>query len=734
MTAATVLNPQGPQRSGGRESRALWSAVSAGKQRDRRRKASHEPQRCSLLAYARHQESATFSTDSGREHAAISILQSGSDVWKALLDSGLNPLRTTGSAGYDESIEVEMKARLFPGSSHSLEEDLVSKFVSTEDFLETFFDTVEPFATMLRDSLAMFEAASAQRGDRNLKIAFNLDSASQELALTLQHFRQIEDRVRLITRSVSTRQWNSNSLFVMSAALQSAMIPWDIPGLDRPFDDVASLRDRRLADWIANSGRPEWLDLPGIAQTGDNRFDRALRLAEDLIRSMLTEVRKLGRTYDEFARRRHELPWHEGDGERDAPEDSAEMPIQERPKRQFVEAAHDYWPNSFARLLGLAVEHIAALSGTPRMNAVSLVTEVLEHEFERQPVVTRPITELERNLFEFLNLPIWQKRHELYSVWVASQTASGLSHLQWEWHPEGDTLRFPFFGAHLATLRSSTGTYQFWTEMRTELPSAGVKGRRSIQPDYRIVAAPVHRLDATTIVIECKQYRTPSTGNFSAALDDYVLGCPASQVVLVNYGKAGDHILGSVHEERRNRTHLIGEFRPGVSWSLDGFRRLLASVFPEPQTGTVLEPAPDETAEIVLRWGPEFGDLDLHVQIVPLNSGETPVWINYESRGSDRQEPWAWLDADVRAPGIGHETIRVERLANANYLVFVHDYSGSDRFPHGDVAVSVRFGREAEAKVFAPGGGRHGRWWLAAVVSGPDKMAVRADVVLDERP
>ena len=118
------------------------------------------------------------------------ILQNGLDVWKALLRSGLDLKRLSGMASYDESIENAIGVRLFPGSRLSLERNLETEFVSTEDFLQAFFDSIQPFAMMLRDSLAMFEAASAQRGDQDLKIAFNLDSASPELALTLQHFRE----------------------------------------------------------------------------------------------------------------------------------------------------------------------------------------------------------------------------------------------------------------------------------------------------------------------------------------------------------------------------------------------------------------------------------------------------------------------------------------------------------------------------------------------------------------
>ena len=96
------------------------------------------------------------------------------------------------------------------------------------------------------------------------------------------------------------RQWNTNSLAALTNGIRSSIEPWNIAELDRSFDEVASLRDHQLAAWIANSGRPDWLDFPGLTRSGDLRLDHALQLAEDLQTATreLTSVR--GKAVVEF--------------------------------------------------------------------------------------------------------------------------------------------------------------------------------------------------------------------------------------------------------------------------------------------------------------------------------------------------------------------------------------------------------------------------------------------------
>jgi hypothetical protein len=203
-----------------------------------------------------------------------------------------------------------------------------------------------------------------------------------------------------------------------------------------------------------------------------------------------------------------------------------------------------------------------------------------------------------------VNLPIWKKRHELYAVWVGSRKADALSDFSWEWYPDGDTLRFSFSGVELAALSSDRAKHVFWTEKRTALEKRSLFGRKNIQPDYRIMSVPTHRRDATSLVVECKQYRRWSKKKFGAALDDYALGCPKAPIILVNYGPTDPSILTLVDPSRKDRTFLVGNFKPFEEIAVNQFRELVRRAYPttlRPQGGTV-----------ELSWGEMFRDLDLH--------------------------------------------------------------------------------------------------------------------------
>jgi hypothetical protein len=61
---------------------------------------------------------------------------------------------------------------------NTLDAELAMNPAEPEPFMSAFFEVVQPYAVMLREILAMFEAAGAKRTDSNLKIAFNFDKSS----------------------------------------------------------------------------------------------------------------------------------------------------------------------------------------------------------------------------------------------------------------------------------------------------------------------------------------------------------------------------------------------------------------------------------------------------------------------------------------------------------------------------------------------------------------------------
>lgn len=632
-------------------------------------------------------------------------LENGLQIWVALVRSGLEETRKNHLPGYDVELVAKLKEGLYPHTTRSLERELRAAPPSAEAFLEVFFGALKPFSQMLRDVLGMFEEAGARRSDENLRIAFDFDKASSALVLSIKEFREVEAFFRHVVRAIVERGWNSDTLFSLSRDVENVFEPLGVRDVQRRFDASSRVRDPRVRGWIERNARPSWLPFPGFPRSGDVALDKAVRMAEGLIHDMIAEVSRLGSTYREFADRLSELPWE------DQEEPNAESPPNDigddRPRRAFVVAAHDYWPNSFAETVCLAIEAVVDHKDDERAEAGAHLAAAIHTGFERPPRLERTRVSLEQDFRDLVNLPIWKRRHELYSVWVAGRIADAMQELSWEWRPDGDTLRFSFCGVELATVRSGDGsTHIFWTEKRTALEGGGLFGRRHIQPDYRIMTVPTHRKDATSLVVECKQYRKWGKKNFGAALDDYAKGCPKAPVILVNYGPTDPSILKLVDASRRDRTFLVGNFRPGEDAALARFRDVVRGAYT-----TLLAP------RIELRWGSMFRDLDLHLFIRPI-ADDPPQHIGLgPTHGSLMEPPWAEWPEDVRSSPPGVERITIARWLDADYDVLVHDYSGTPDFPHGDVSVRLIPSPGVEEHVFSPRDGT-GRWWHVCRIHG----------------
>jgi hypothetical protein len=456
-------------------------------------------------------------------------------------------------------------------------------------------------------------------------------------------------------------------------------------------------------------------------------MDKALSMAEDLIGYMIDEVSKLGATYQQFAERLAELPSQEPD-ESESNNPSDRQP-DERPRRGFVIAAHDFWPNSFAENLCLAIEAVNGHTADKRTEAASRLTTAIQTGFERPPRQARTRVTLEQKFLDLVNLPIWKKRHELYAVWVASRIADALSDLSWEWHPDGDTLRFSFSGVELATISTDATRHMFWTEKRTALEEPGFFGRKHIQPDYRIITVPTHRHDATSLVVECKQYRNWSKRNFGSALDDYAKGCPKAPVILVNYGPTDPSILGLVDPSRRDRTFLVGNFKPLEDTALKSFRDLVRHAYS-------LALMDHRAGTIHLRWGPMFRDLDLHLFIRfpsgPLKSETIHIGFGSDS-GSLTEEPWVEWSGDIQKSPPGVEQMTISRWFAAEYDLLVHDYSRALDFPNDEVTVGVSLFPDDRERLFTPPG-EIGQWWHVCRIHGTDRRIEEINRVLKECP
>jgi len=307
------------------------------------------------------------------------------------------------------------------------------------------------------------------------------------------------------------------------------------------------------------------------------------------------------------------------------------------------------------------------------------------------------VDSLAEQFLDLLDLPAWQKRHELYSVWISCLIAEALPEPK-RWDLVDGTLSYAFGGAKLMTASIGASPVELWAERRSPIPAGGSgKRTRGVQPDYTLLLTPAGAPPLAALVVECKQYRIPSRRNFRDALQDYALAHSRAPVLLANYGP----VPAGLADGLTNASGLIagfGEVYPGGG-GLTGFKEALgrsmdaAAAMEERQrrdsearASSTATPAPvaPEPGDIGfdaftggsgdcvwLEWQSR-ADLDLHVRYC---DGTTELEIYFRNLGRLSEYPYMQLAGDVTS-GPGRETVRIDRWLAGKYRVVVERYRG----------------------------------------------------------
>jgi len=620
---------------------------------------------------------------------------SPSDVWIFLKTQGGLDTKV-----YDVDLVKELRSRLSLPPTGDFERLLETDNISTEDFVTAFFQTVQPYAEMMADLLRMFEKAGAKQTDKNLAILFSFDQDLPELSFDLSHFRDwLETWTKMIGKYLAN-VWNSNTL-------------WALNGVLSEWDWSIRLRDPEAQRWVfAYMERRVWPEFSLSApSSGDLELDQRLDRAWQVWKKVVEKSSKYGRDRDalrEIAfRRPTDLP----------SDDLTDEQREDWPPSLLGRIDSDHWAGSFALGTYHKAETLSVLPPSERQQRAGELQSRLDDVFARVPRVQVEGEMLIRELQEFLKLPIWQRRHELYSAWISTQLLDALEGTSIRIHQIGGTLIFSFSGTHLATADAFDPRLHVWAELRSPLVDPVGKGRKqAIQPDYSLVTDPITSPEASILEVECKQYRRPSRRNFADALTDYARGRPNALVVLVNYGGASKSILDSVAPSVRDRTSLIGEMRPGSRVAQGRFRQIVKEAVhrrygptAEVDSGQAFISLGD-IGQISLSWGALPPDLDLHLRI---DAAAMAHEIYFSRMGSMSDEPWAQLDTDIQS-GAGTETITITQWIEGKYHCAVHNYSGEPSLAGCGACVVFSCDRE-EREFRCPLEGT-GDWWSVFVL------------------
>lgn len=317
------------------------------------------------------------------------------------------------------------------------------------------------------------------------------------------------------------------------------------------------------------------------------------------------------------------------------------------------------------------------------------IQEILE-EFSTYYQVNREYIKTKMILWEeFLKLPVWKKRYEVYSIWVFTKIVSAFPEENVCFYVKNGCLVFPFSGACLASVNLNQKIYDIWTELRTDAIGK-LKGRgrfKAIQPDYSIICGEPHRILDTVVVVECKQYKRAGIRNFSNAIEDYAANRPNAIVLLTDYGEVSNERLASAIEKTpENRYAVFSECQP-QSESSEIFSQKIRRIIYD--HAGVFEQNPECPMYFTLFWEETSSNqvLALHLRFAENQKDGDIQILSYESKQISSVE----YDGE-HLKRQGSESIKIQNWKNGIYDLWVTNDIGYIKFIDGNPCLVISAG------------------------------------------
>ncbi len=615
----------------------------------------------------------------------MSPIRTGSELWSQLTERAGLDLRR-----YDSAVELAFRKTLQLPEKGEIVHHLAAKNIEPEPVLGAFFGAIQPFVYMFKGILDLVEAVGKTEGKENLLVEFDFEEGKQ-LKVDLDGFRQQVEHFRRVIRPIVVERWSYNRFWSL----------WRAFG-----ENVNEYPAENLKDWAEQYFEGTWPQEDLEAPKFDNpvldeyvahvwRVRQATIDAAREISPQREGLRGASGTLNELEIADGLI--EEGDG-----------------VAAFLWHLHsDHWSVSIAsKAYARAIQ--AQVDPTVAERLRDSLSRVLNDPAPLCRDAEVVVTEIE----ELLSLPIWNRRHELYSIWVLTQIIDALGGARkFQFMLEGEIFHIPFSAKLLAVLQSMQPDVRVWSEVRYPLANPIGKTRKGgMQPDYSLAVDVQQPPQESFALVECKQYLRASVKNFRAAVVDYATGQPNAHVALVNYGPTSLSLINGVPAALRGRITVIGDLRPLSPQSEQGFREWVhrqATRVSTPKVGVVgAEELPssgetdaEEEAQIELTWNELPRDLDLHVFVAEAN--ERP--INYANQGTLGNWPWVELDKDRRT-GYGPEVIRIRKIVEGFYRIEVHCFSNDAPLAGCGAKVTIRIRGRKQSTLACPNEG-HGRWW-----------------------
>ncbi|WP_143328267.1 hypothetical protein [Caballeronia pedi] len=468
---------------------------------------------------------------------------------------------------------------------------------STDHLIEKFFVAGAPFGEMFRAILAFFEASGAREGRKEWEIKVDDEH------LDLKHFEHF------------LRTWDSVSA------------DFDVPDVDWSgawdFNNVAYDNGMRCTPSFGTSGNDistdveTWLQAywQGLYETYPLSL-HPLKFAPPFADVASNFMASLALIRKRWPGRKEML---------------ALTPIRERSDGfalgTLAQEETDY-------RLGYGIYYLSRLSSLDESLREKMARELTEKyaQFPRRKIGIH-VDQL--MLERILKLPLWQKRYELYAVWIATEIVGAVKDHNCELHHENGKIVFPFRENVVATIKSSSPAVRLYAERRRPLSNPISDERRgNVQPDYSLWRGSDAK-EACGLVVEVKHYKRDASSRFRKVLIDYARAHADAQVVLVSHGKASV-AFSQPDRDVQNRCHIIGELTVRNREPREALKKLVRDFVGEP----------------ALPMPPDAGDTVIALDVSASMSGAlgSPLLIDLlGALTGERARALAPVDFEVRA-------------------------------------------------------------------------------------
>lgn len=421
--------------------------------------------------------------------------------------------------------------------------DLQEQRIGSEEFLSAFFECLQPYSRMMEDICLFFERHGVRHGDKAMRIDFDFDGTDENaFSFDLDNFRETITNYRHVKPLTGAYAVGQKDL-------------WD---LRRIFCEYLPQKISNTAISLYRQDYQQGIMRPNIAILPPDDVDPLLGIQLQRVWSIwesfisTAEIKNINRTtFMHFLQGGKNENLGETTGWK-----SSEIAI----------VVSDYWPVALLESIFYRIDMLASLdSEQKQQESVALAQEIKFFLDER----TLPGDEMQllEKLEDLLNLPIWQRRHELYAAWILSEIDSVFhEYPNYRLHHQNGVLTLPFKATHLASFQCDKGDIELWSEAKTEISNPEGKGRKAnIQPDYTFFSGEGRKAEDGCAVVEVKQYRKPNNRNFRSAMNDYGTGLPNAYIFLVNYMAVPSRMDLKYPE----RSCALGHIAPGQSETND---------------------------------------------------------------------------------------------------------------------------------------------------------------------